>query len=42
MNVVPPTLEGKYVRLEPMKVEHALALAQVGLGRDIFRYFRSR
>jgi RimJ/RimL family protein N-acetyltransferase len=39
MNVVPPTLEGKYVRLEPMKIEHAPLLAQVGLGRDIFRYF---
>jgi RimJ/RimL family protein N-acetyltransferase len=39
MNVVPLTLEGKYVRLEPMKVEHAPTLAQVGLGRDIFRYF---
>jgi N-acetyltransferase len=33
------TLEGKSVRLEPMRPEHAVALAEVGLGRDIFRYF---
>ncbi len=39
MNVLPVTLEGEFVRLEPMRVEHGEALAEVGLGQDIFRYF---
>jgi len=39
MNVVPVTLEGRFVRLEPMRVEHCRALIAVGLGQDIFRYF---
>ena len=33
------TLEGEFVRLEPMRLEHATALAAVGLRHDIFRYF---
>jgi RimJ/RimL family protein N-acetyltransferase len=39
MDIRPVVLEGAFVRLEPMRVEHAEALSEVGLGHDIFRYF---
>jgi RimJ/RimL family protein N-acetyltransferase len=39
MDVTPVTLEGKHVRLEPMRLEHYERLAEIGLGQDIFRYF---
>ena len=39
MGVTPVTLDGQHVRLEPMRMDHAPALAAVGLGQDIFRYF---
>jgi RimJ/RimL family protein N-acetyltransferase len=39
MDVTHVTLEGKYVRLEPMRLEHYERLAEIGLGQDIFRYF---
>jgi N-acetyltransferase len=39
MDVTPVTLEGKHVRLEPMRLDHYEGLAEVGLGKDIFRYF---
>ena len=39
MDVGPVVLEGEFVRLEPMRLEHAEALVAVGLGQDIFRHF---
>jgi RimJ/RimL family protein N-acetyltransferase len=39
MEITPVTLEGRFVRLEPMRLEHAERLGQIGAGRDIFRYF---
>lgn len=35
----PVTLDGRYVRLEPMRPEHADAFIAIGLGHDIFRWF---
>jgi RimJ/RimL family protein N-acetyltransferase len=35
--VKPVTLEGRYVRLEPLTLEHASGLAAVGLDDDIWR-----
>ncbi|HET9793947.1 MAG TPA: GNAT family protein [Thermoanaerobaculia bacterium] len=37
MNVAPVTLEGRYVRLEPMTIEHAEPLARVGLDPELWR-----
>ena len=39
MDISPVTFEGLYVRLEPILLEHYERLAEIGLGRDIFRYF---
>jgi len=39
MDIRPVTLEGRFVRLEPMRLDHATPLAEIGAGRDIFRYF---
>lgn len=39
MDPQPVVLEGRFVRLEPMRPEHADAFAQVGLGQDLFRWF---
>jgi len=39
MDISSVRLEGLYVRLEPMLLEHYERLAEIGLGRDIFRYF---
>ena len=39
LDVARVTLEGKLVRLEPMRLEHFERLAEIGLGQDIFRYF---
>lgn len=39
MNIQPTTLEGRFVRLEPMSLEHYDALAAIGLGHDIFRWY---
>jgi len=38
MQVVPAVLEGRYVRLEPMTVDHAQPLAEVGLDADLWRW----
>ena len=37
MNVAPVTLTGRYVRLEPMRIEHAKPLARVGLEPELWR-----
>jgi N-acetyltransferase len=39
MEIAPITLEGEYVRLDPMRLDHYERLAEIGLGHDIFRYF---
>ena len=39
MHVSPVILEGRMVRLEPMRMEHYDALAAIGLGHDIFRWY---
>lgn len=39
MNVQPVTLDGRYVRLEPMSLEHYDAFAAIGLGHGIFRWY---
>jgi RimJ/RimL family protein N-acetyltransferase len=39
MDIRPVTLEGRFVRLEPMQLEHCDGLADIGLGDDIFRWF---
>jgi Acetyltransferases, including N-acetylases of ribosomal proteins len=38
MNVEPRTLEGKFVRLEPLKAEHLESLAEVGLEESIWQW----
>ncbi len=39
MDIQPVTLEGRFVRLEPMRLEHFEAFAEIGLGHDIFRWY---
>jgi N-acetyltransferase len=39
MIVVPVTLEGRFVRLEPIRLDHYERLVEIGLEQDIFRYF---
>jgi N-acetyltransferase len=39
MNVEPVTLDGEWVRLEPLSLAHLPRLADVGLDGDIFRWF---
>jgi N-acetyltransferase len=36
--VQPVTLNGKYVRLEPMTVEHTAALAEIGVGQNFWDF----
>ncbi len=38
MEVKPVTLTGKYVRLEPMTMQHVTQLAAIGLNEDIWRF----
>lgn len=38
MNVEPVTLEGKYVRLEPMRVDHLPALCRAGLDPSLWEW----
>lgn len=38
MNVEPVTLEGSYVRLEPLTREHTPALCEVGLDAELWRW----
>ena len=38
MNIEPVTLEGKYVRLEPLSLAHHEALSEVGLDENIWRW----
>ncbi|HEV2705632.1 MAG TPA: GNAT family protein [Pyrinomonadaceae bacterium] len=42
MNVQPVTLEGRYVRLEPLSLAHADALCEVGLDEDLWRWTTTR
>jgi RimJ/RimL family protein N-acetyltransferase len=41
MNVVPITLEGRHVRLEPLAMAHLAGLAQVGLDEELWRWIPS-
>jgi RimJ/RimL family protein N-acetyltransferase len=38
MEIHPITLSGKFVRLEPLSLEHVNGLAAIGLEQDIWRY----
>src|SRR5260370_2880248 len=38
MRVTPVTLEGRYVRLEPLTLGHEEALSRVGLDEDLWRW----
>jgi RimJ/RimL family protein N-acetyltransferase len=38
MTVVPVTLEGQHVRLEPLRKEHLAGLAEVGLDPELWRW----
>jgi len=38
MQIVPVTLEGRYVRLEPLSLAHHAALSEVGLDEDLWRW----
>jgi len=38
MHVLPLILEGRFVRLEPLTIDHVQALAQVGLDEDLWRW----
>jgi RimJ/RimL family protein N-acetyltransferase len=40
MSLKPVTLQGKFVRLAPMSLEHAAGLARVGLDEEIWKYMR--
>ncbi len=39
MKVRPVTLQGRFVRLEPLGAQHVDALVEVAAGKGIFRYF---
>jgi RimJ/RimL family protein N-acetyltransferase len=38
MVIVPVILEGQYVRLEPLRPEHATGLAEIGLDEDLWKW----
>ena len=38
MAIAPVTLEGRYVRLEPLSAEHSAELAKVGLDEDLWKW----
>jgi RimJ/RimL family protein N-acetyltransferase len=38
MAIAPVILEGRYVRLEPLTVEHTTGLADIGLDEDLWRW----
>lgn len=38
MAIAPVTLEGRYVRLEPLTSEHTTGLAEVGLDEDLWKW----
>jgi RimJ/RimL family protein N-acetyltransferase len=39
MDIQPVTLEGRFVRLVPMAMEHYESFVAIGLGHDIFRWY---
>jgi RimJ/RimL family protein N-acetyltransferase len=41
MRIEPVTLEGRYVRLEPLSMEHHAGLCEVGLDEEIWRWTNS-
>jgi N-acetyltransferase len=41
LEVQPVMLEGQYVRLEPLRLEHAPGLANIAADEEIWRYFSS-
>lgn len=38
MAIAPVILEGRYVRLEPLKAEHTAGLAEIGLDEDLWKW----
>jgi N-acetyltransferase len=38
MHVAPVILEGRFVRLDPLTIKHAVALAGIGLDEDLWRW----
>jgi RimJ/RimL family protein N-acetyltransferase len=38
MAIAPVTLEGHYVRLEPLTIEHTTGLAEIGLDEDLWKW----
>jgi RimJ/RimL family protein N-acetyltransferase len=42
MDIKPITLEGRYVRLEPLSINHLDALCEVGLDEDLWRWTTTR
>jgi len=38
MVIAPVILEGRHVRLEPLKPEHAMGLAEIGLDEDLWKW----
>jgi len=38
LNIIPVTLTGKYVRLEPLSEEHIPGLAAIGAGQDFWQF----
>ncbi len=38
MFICPVTLEGRFIRLEPLAVEHHEALCEVGLDEELWRW----
>jgi len=38
MVIGPVILEGRYVRLEPLTVEHTAGLADIGLDEDLWKW----
>jgi RimJ/RimL family protein N-acetyltransferase len=38
MLIAPVILEGRHVRLEPLKPEHAMGLAEIGLDEDLWKW----
>jgi len=38
LNIQPVTLEGRYIRLEPLSIDHHAALSEVGLAEELWRW----
>src|SRR5436190_21087672 len=42
LSIEPVVLEGRYVRLEPLSMDHHAALTEVGIDEDIWRWVTSQ